>query len=481
MNTTDMLYTLKTFDEKIQFVKNNATSIFDNDIVSIINSFACVSTIEEAMEFAQVVKSHANEDIILCYPSSIRQKTFLTVVDYLNGAIFNFCTAVKLNKKLLKDAFVELGYKHAKEHSLEELYSVYIKHETDVYWIFDKYPDFREQLIDAFFEGIDTEPRSGDSGSFMKHSFNKRLEYLKNTTLRFNILHQPEKIIDCFSDATTPTQAMNVVKAMYNNFNNHIVVCREESFKKGQFMTIVDVIESVDRTWKEKPSNQLFIKALRKNGFRSAKDSDHKKMKDMYQACADYHNAYPKLRIIPFPDCSNIDPLYDILLECTSVSQFINELKTSNYNFCNMIRPSCYFLMEEMGIREVDFTFEHALEIAQIFKERLGLITISRIDSFYEGKPVTIMDELDMTIEQRRQDLRVELFHRAFEQLGFKRAKECDPTVLHQLQTYTSNYDYEEMERSHWWIREAVAKEFYKPERIQKWIETGNELEDYMK
>lgn len=40
-------------------------------------------------------------------------------------------------------------------------------------------------------------------------------------------------------------------------------------------------------------------------------------------------------------------------------------------------------------------------------------------------------------------------------------------------------YDYERMKTSREWMSAEITREIYAPRRIQKWIEAGNELEDF--
>ena len=162
-----------------------------------------------------------------------------------------------------------------------------------------------------------------------------------------------------------------------------------------------------------------------------------------------------------------------------------------------MIRPRCNFLCEDAIINDNEsehyhsWTLEEALQVAQIFKDRIGVVAISRMDTYQSGDFTTIMDALDHEVKTYEYDENSKLFHRAFEQLGFKRAKDCNPYSLHRLQTDSSaRYETEELKRRQFQMElfqpyrkitnHEIIMEVFKPTRIQKWIESGNDIDEYM-
>ena len=476
MNLVTKLYNQDSFESKIKILKENKSIIKEYDIETILNTFACITTPKEAMEVANIFKE-LNGNLIVCHAASWQKKEFITIIDQLQGKTFYYYIYVKKYKKLLQEAFGTLGYKSADHYSLDQLYKVYSKGNLDIDWIFSKYPQLKTKYINEFFDGL-----------HLNKPFNDRLRFLKDSDLKLQILPEPEMIIDAFSDATKPGQAIRVTKAIYNKFKTHVIVCREASFKQGEYMTIMDVIQSIDRTWKEKPSRQLFIDAFHKIGLQKAKDSNYKKMRDEYCECVDYctklaDGRYGRAKgIMAYVEYPKNDLLYDQLDITTNIDQYVSVLRNSDWSFSNMVKPSIYlpFIDNEMIFNEDEITFDHAIEIASIFKQRFGLIMISKMDSYYEGQYMTIMDELEMLIDCRIGDHILHLFYKAFDQLGFKNARDCDPIVLKHLQTCNGNYDYEEMKNTNSWLLEAITMECYKPYRIQKWINAGNDVEDYM-
>ena len=470
------LYALDSFDSKMQHLKSNIELIKDFKIESIINTFKCISTSDEAMELAVLFKMHYG-NLIMCCSRSYRLKNFITIIDYLDDSkTFFLYKYVKLYKKLLLEAFSKLGYKHAKFYSVEELYEEYNKDKSDGEWIFNKYPDMKTRLVDEFFEGLSIDK-----------PLNERIQILKNTSLRLQTLNQPEMIIDRFSDVKTMNQSLEISHVLYNKFRSHVIVCREASFRQGEFMTLIDVLESVNLTWKEKPYRGLFIKAFHKIRFQRANDSNTNKIKELYQACSEYCVTNGHLHskgIMDFKEYGDesIYVLEERLRSCFDIPEFINELQTSNASFSQIIRPSCYFMNEEIMENGNEFTFDHAVTIAKIFKKRLGTTTISKMDSYHTGRYMTILDEIDMLLKLNSINQEaLSLFLKAFEQLGFKRAKDCNPLVLRQLQTCDGKYNYQEMKSNHSWLLEEITMEIYRPKRIQKWLDNGHDLEDYMK
>lgn len=191
------------------------------------------------------------------------------------------------------------------------------------------------------------------------------------------------------------------------------------------------------------------------------------------------------------------DELYTALSNVITVEAFIDTLRNATCDFHKMVRPYCVVFCEDAIINDYDsnhyhaWTYEEALQVAQIIKNRLGVVAISRMDTYYAGHLMTLMDALDM--EYGTHDTNP-LFLKAFEDLGFKRAKECNAKSLYGLYMNTSaRYEVLEARRAIFEIElllatdpyrkainEEIVMEIFKPERILNWIENEYELEDYM-
>ena len=326
--------------------------------------------------------------------------------------------------------------------------------------------------------------------------FEERLQFLQSTTVNLDLYGMPELILDRFVDVKTMDDAKEVVDALVSKINSKIIICRYQSNISGEIMTIMDVIGSVDRTWKEKPSRRMFIEAFKQCGVLGANDTCKSLLEKRYGP--DYKMVKKRPDYLQFDELdAGEDDLYNALCEATTIEAFINILRKTTCDFHEMIRPRCNFLCEDASINDSEsdyfheWTIEEALQVAQIFKDRLGVVAISRMDTYHSGELTTVMDALDYEVNTYEFDEKARLFHRAFEQLGFKRAKECNPHSLYQLQVNASaRYEtvewngrrlHIELLQPHYkTLNHEIIMEVFKPMRIQTWLDSGNELEDYM-
>ena len=123
---------------------------------------------------------------------------------------------------------------------------------------------------------------------------------------------------------------------------------------------------------------------------------------------------------------------------------------------------------------------EDADKIASIYMKQLGPIAICHDATNDHESYHTILDCL--IYESFGDD-----FISAFEQAGFKYADECDRRIL--ANTYWSkngtknliaSYDYQEIKNSYQDLSKELQEYLFHPMRIQKWIDGGNDIEDYL-
>lgn len=473
------LISCKSFDKKMKYLKSISMKKYvEDESEFIIEVFEGISNIDQALEFAKFYKERLG-NIMVSRKSSLRMKTFRTVIDDVSIVPFlRISYNEKKKKKLLSKAFKSLGFIQATECSFDELFENYIEHpdyREKVSWIMNNNPEKKHKMIGDFFNGLD-----------MSKSISNRLNYLKNSKCSLRILPKPEMIIDRFSDIYDQKTANKVVQTIRDRIKYSSIICREASRSCGEMMTLVDVIESIDYTWKEKSSRQLFINAFKKIGMKRANDTNSQWLKKRYQACADYYQDIELMKFFTNDDREDLYKLYDNLESSTTIDEIIHHLKTSECDFNQMDSPYVLYdtrncLMEDQDSEYYyEFTIDDMLQIAQIFKDKIGVIAISRMDSFNAGRYMTLLDVVDEENKRYPNDNKLSLFLFALENLGFKRAEECDPIVLRQLQSYSNDYNYDEMKNSNQELKEELMIELYKPERIKRWIDTGCNLEDYL-
>jgi hypothetical protein len=82
-------------------------------------------------------------------------------------------------------------------------------------------------------------------------------------------------------------------------------------------------------------------------------------------------------------------------------------------------------------IQNHDDPFYYPTKIAELLKQKIGLICLEIDSSFWENHYRTIMDELDDP--KRNKQIHVWIFKNVFKNMGFKYAKDCDETELEQI------------------------------------------------
>lgn len=132
-----------------------------------------------------------------------------------------------------------------------------------------------------------------------------------------------------------------------------------------------------------------------------------------------------------------------------------------------------------------------AQRVARVFKKRFNGIAICREATWLMQIPITLMDTIHEECKYSGSDYEYYYIRLAFNMEGFKRAKDCNRMLLrrlyclneryeHDCDTVCPWYDYEEMKRLTIVREYELAPFLWKPTLIQKWIDSGNNLEDYL-
>lgn len=82
-------------------------------------------------------------------------------------------------------------------------------------------------------------------------------------------------------------------------------------------------------------------------------------------------------------------------------------------------------------VKDHDDPFYYPTKIAELFKQKVGLICLEIDSSFWENHYRTIMDELDDYKNANK--IHIWIFKHVFKNYGFKYAKECDETELEKI------------------------------------------------
>lgn len=177
------------------------------------------------------------------------------------------------------------------------------------------------------------------------------------------------------------------------------------------------------------------------------------------------------------------EAFYD-LLNMMPVKDCIEYMKLNCYDIAMDAQPDMILLRFHTITNEED-----AEALAAIFLELIGNVVICREYSYRQKQFYTIMDELLDVPEPLAigKQLLIEAFGRA----GFKCAHECcsrelaslysmDDEYLIMIDKINIDYDYDSIKTIHDPITESLSEYLFNPVRIQKWIETGREIETYM-
>lgn len=328
-------------------------------------------------------------------------------------------------------------------------------------------------------------------------SYEEQLSFLKTTKLQLKWLPSPEMILDAFACyVSSVDDAIEIVQSLVANISSNVIICKEASKANGELMTIVDVIGSPSRSWKEHRSRPLFLEAFEKCGVLRAKDISQDVLREVFGP----NYIYLKKPLVHFPDYPTPSEeemnLYEALEDADTIHEFIDVLKTTTFDFNKMVDPEKLIQCETAKINDFEsntyheWTIDDALQVAQIFKDRMGDVVIDRNGTYYNEKPSTLLDALDNNVSMFEYDTSSRLFLCAFEKLGFKRARNCSPYVLHYLHlnpgVTSDSVEWNHAKLKFEWcqprftilMRELIM-EIFKPERIRVWLEAGNELEDY--
>lgn len=128
-------------------------------------------------------------------------------------------------------------------------------------------------------------------------------------------------------------------------------------------------------------------------------------------------------------------------------SELIEFLRTADYPLRQLSQPWCITQLFEC-IHELEDPRPLALEVAQVFKERLGPLIMETEATICKREYVTIMDEFDVMRKTHR--VSNWFLRKAFRQLGFFYARDVSPIILYQMTCpdYTWNLNHLDAEET---------------------------------
>lgn len=187
----------------------------------------------------------------------------------------------------------------------------------------------------------------------------------------------------------------------------------------------------------------------------------------------------------------NCEEFFDTIRdESLTFNELLEIIKTSPYDMTTEDQPCC--MLQYFGcINDSDTPIEDAFEVANAFKNRLGLFVISRESSYCECEFWTIMDDFDSN-ENEQGSFWNGLLRHAFRKTGFLYAREVHPKYLLQAYSHNKLYgntfangepieldEYKEYPEE---LFEELAQHLYHPDRIEKWLKAnpGKEVDDYL-
>ena len=179
---------------------------------------------------------------------------------------------------------------------------------------------------------------------------------------------------------------------------------------------------------------------------------------------------------------NTIEATWDLLFDANDLAEKINILKNADREFFDS-QPGAI----PGHLLSID-TMKDAFTVANIFKNKMGLEVVCHEETYYTETPLTIMDVLENETSDKASFW---LLRYAFNKLKFVRARDMDPLKFMYLYCESVGcrenahllgiqYDYERMKKERVDLRRELAEILYKPDRIQEWIDAGNDIEDYL-
>lgn len=182
------------------------------------------------------------------------------------------------------------------------------------------------------------------------------------------------------------------------------------------------------------------------------------------------------------------DRFYDKLESFETLYERLEFFKTCDYDMNDDPQPDA---MLGRFYQDIE-TVEDACQVIRAFKYRFGDMIVCVEGSKCLGSIITIVDDLDYEIDSGSYSLTARKYGMlmvACDRLNVKRASEYDPRAITSLYFACGHtddtddfieYDYDLIEDDNKLIHEELQMYIFHPSRIQKWLDDGNELEDYM-
>lgn len=183
----------------------------------------------------------------------------------------------------------------------------------------------------------------------------------------------------------------------------------------------------------------------------------------------------------------DVDAFYQTLDTFQTLEERLRFLKGTDYDVSLDSQPEAIL---NRFVHLVDNQWD-AQRVARVFKKRFNPVAICREATWCFQIPITLMDTIHEECKYPESNIKYYYMRFAFITEGFKRAKDCNRMLLRRLYCLDPRYeddcdaicrwyDYEEMKKLAIVRDYDLAKFLWSPNRIQKWIEAGNEVEDYL-
>ncbi len=177
--------------------------------------------------------------------------------------------------------------------------------------------------------------------------------------------------------------------------------------------------------------------------------------------------------------------VYDILERTPSDERIEKFMNMSSHDLYMYGQPECLFQCFDIQ-NQLD-----ADEVVKAFKAKMGDIIISReaiVNGFYE----TVVDYIKQIAEHSNSsnDPTYQYLLNAFNRFGMKFESQipryltilffCDDAYCVKIMEHPYQYNYPEMKAKYAAVHEELQKVLFHPDRIGKWVDAGNEIEDYL-
>lgn len=173
-------------------------------------------------------------------------------------------------------------------------------------------------------------------------------------------------------------------------------------------------------------------------------------------------------------------------MENAQLQERLDFIRTTEYDIPEVEAQPWAITQMFSDLAESDTPIEDAFQVAEVFKERFGLLIIEREASFCDNRYMTIMDHFDSSFREYNNAFWIGMLRYAFKRTGFLYAKDIDPKVAYRIYANKWYFTFDDVDFKDLFQQNPFAEELaqyvFHPTRVAKWLEANPEkgADEYM-